>query len=164
MLTLEEMTTVTPIMAMIRGIKDTLTAIDEDQTLSEVEDEELYMETTELFIKLVKAMLSHKELLLVCDVDTAEVHILDTTEELEQWKEGAERLFAEYPLHVTNDPEMDAFKARNRFTCKISLEQLVELAGSDFYDPNNFYISECGTEFTFVDLVPIAEARSAGEL
>lgn len=164
MLALEEMTTVTPLMAMIRGIKDTLTAIDEDQTLSEAEDEELYLETTELFIKLIKTMFPYKELLLVCDVDTAEVHILDTPEELEQWKEGTERLFAEYPLPITDDPEMDTFKARNRFACKISLEQLIELSGDDFFDPHNFNIDETGAGFSFVDLVPIAEARSAGKL
>ena len=161
---LEEMITVTPLMAMIRGIKDTLTAIDEDQTLSEVEDEELYVETTELFIKLVKTMLSYRELLLVCDIDTASVHFLDTSEELERWKEDTEKLFAEYPLPVTDNPEMDAFKAQNRFACKISLEQFVELSGADFYDPNNFGVSECGAEFAFVDLTSIAEARSAGNL
>lgn len=161
---LEEMVTVTPIMRAIRGIKDTLTALNDDQTLSDAEDEELYCETTELFIKLVKAMLSYKELLLVCDVDTATVHFLDTAEELETWKEDTERMFEKYPLPVTDDVGMDAFKRKIRFASKISLEQLVELAKYDFYDPNNFSVSECGAEFSFVDLTPIAEARTAGRL
>lgn len=163
-MTLEDMTTVTPVMKVIRGILDVLEGIDNDQTISEAEDEELYIATVELFAKLIKTMLPHKALLLECNVDTALVHVLDTDEDLNQWKEGIERLFSEHPLPATDDPEMDAFKARNRFACKISFEQLVELAGSDFFDPNNFNVSECGAEFDFVDLVPIAEARTAGRL
>lgn len=163
-MTLEEMTTVTPVMKVIRGIHDVLEGIEDDLAISEAENEELYVEATELFAKIIKTMLPHKALLLECDVDTAIVHILETDEDLNLWKEDAERLFAEYPLPVTDDPEMDAFKNQNRFACKISLEQLVELAGSDFYDPYNFGVSECGAKFDFADLVPIAEARTAGRL
>lgn len=161
---LEEMITVTPLMSTIRGLKELLLGIDTEPSLDPGTSEELYTAAWELFSKTLKETLRYKALLLWSDPDYASVHILETSEECEMWIKDAERLFAENPIPDSNDRELDEFARRNRFVREISFEQLLELAGDELYNPNNYSVSETGLEFVVEDRTPIAEARAAGKL
>lgn len=159
---LEEMITVTPLMATIRGFRELLHGIDTEPSLDPVTSEELYIAASELFSKTVAEMLRYKVFLLWSDPDYVSVHILDTDKECELWIKDAERLFKENPIPNSDDPKMTEFERRNRFVREISFEQFFELAGDEFNNPNNYSVSECGLEFSFVDRLPVVEAHAKG--
>lgn len=164
MFTLEEMTTITPAMQTVRGFKELLNGIAADNTLDDIVDEELYNSAAELFNKALTEILRNRVLLLWSDLDGVSIHVLKSSEECERMLEDAERLFAQYPIENTNDPEIDKVNRNNRFVCKISFKQFCELTGSEFANPDNYSVSECGLEYCFEDQTPIINARANGKL
>ncbi|MBD5128651.1 MAG: hypothetical protein HDT43_01815 [Ruminococcaceae bacterium] len=164
MLALEEMTEVTPAMRTVGGFIEILNGITLDETLDDDTTEELYSATAELFRRTLTELLRNRALLLWSDIDSVSVHILESSEECKPWIESAERLFEEYPIEDTEDPELDRFKRDNRFAREISFEQFKELAGSEFDNINNYSISETGLEYIFEDLAPIVNARAEGRI
>lgn len=161
---LDEMITVTPLMATIRGFKELLCGIDAEPSLDPVTSEELYTAACELFSQTVKETLCNKALLLWSDPDFVSVHILESSEECELWVEDSKRLFEENPIPDSNDPKMTEFEQRNRFVCELSFEQFCELAGDELVNLHNYHVTEFGLDYVFEDRTPVVEARAAGKL
>lgn len=159
---LDEMITVTPLMATIRGFKELLRGIDTEPSLDPAMSEELYTAACELFSKVIKETLPCKALLLWSDPDFVSVCILESSEECEAWIKDAERLFEENPIPDSNDPKMTEFERRNRFVCELSFKQFCELAGDELVNLHNYHVTEFGLDYVFEDRTPVVEARAKG--
>ena len=149
---------------MINGIKDVLEGIISEPTLDDEARERLYTATRAFFSKMLTEMLRYKCFVLWSEPDTVTVHILESPEECDSWIESAEDLFSKYPIESGENREMDEFKHKNRFVCRIGFEQFLELAGDEFDNPNNFSISECGFEYFFEDRSSVVKARAEGRI
>ena len=161
---LEEMITVTPLMTTIRGFQEVLRGIDTEPSLDPDTIEELYTAAYGLFAKSLRETLPNKALLLWSDPDFVSVHILESSEECQSWVEDAERMFAENPILDGDDPKMAEFERQNRFVREITLDQFEELAGSEFDNINNYFITEVGLDYIFEDRTPIIEAHTSGRI
>ncbi len=162
-MTLEELNIqTTGAAAIIRYFKELLNSIDTEESLDDLEAEELYNTLWSIFPQFRDTAIRYKCFVLWSDEDGAEVHILDTPEEVSGYIANAEQLFKEYPIPNSNDPETDEFKRKCRFAAEVSLEQLRKLAGDEFDNPNNFRVDETGLTFTFEDYVRVFESRAKG--
>lgn len=150
--------------AMIRGFQEIIRGIVTEETIDDLTSENLYITANTFFSKALKEMLSYKCFVIWSEADFVSVHILNTSEECRDMIESAERLFSEYPIEDTNNPELDKFKRLNRFAREISFDEFVELAGNEFENYNNYSVSECGLEYIFEDRTAIINARAEGRI
>lgn len=164
---LEEMIDVTGLMKIVCGTHDILNGIEQEESLDEPEKQELSTALVEVFEQIAKTVLPRKAFAI--DSDTingvnVEVHVLDSSEQCQEWAAGNEKIYAENPIPDTSDPKADEFNRDNRFSHEITLEQFCEIAGEDVYLPFCYTVDETGLNFHFEDPTPIVNARAEGKI
>lgn len=145
--------------AIIYHFKALLEAIDVEQNLNGIEADGLYYTLWSTFPQLLDAVLALKCFMLWSDEDGAEVHILDSENEVKDYIQTAEWLFGDNPILDSGDDNLDEFERKCRFAVELSLDQFKELAGDRFGSPNYFIADERGLTFEFDDYTSVVEAR-----
>ncbi len=142
---------------IIRNYKELLMSVATITPMGDEKGDELFNTIWNIFPAIRDVVLNDKYFVLRSDFDTITVFIVDDYDECETLIKDAEEVFKRYP-----DPE--EFVQRNKFACKISLEQFAGLAGDDFNDSEGFTVNELGLTFDFDNPEPVFEARAKGEI
>lgn len=150
--------------AMVRGFQELFDGITSESCLDEDIEDELYSKALELFAETIEKTFSRQILLLWSDLDGATVHVINLEDEATEWKQEAERIFEDYPVLDSGDPDYDEFLRRSRFACEISFSQFAEFAGNDLYNMNCFCVDETGLTFNFPDNAAIIKAHENGDI
>lgn len=149
---------------IIHYYKSLLEAIAYEEDTNGIEADNAYDALWNTFPALRDAVLAPKCLLLWSDEQSAVVHILNNEEQVAEHRQNAARLFVEYPITASNDPQYDEFLRKCRFTAEITLDQLKQLAVDELDNPYNFSIDELGLTFNIEDYAHIVEAHERGEI